>query len=78
MLYEVITNMRSTIFYMLRELGVQNLRAVTVSERVLEMIRDESFDIILLGHNSSDAVTGMRLLEEARYRGYIRPTAGWT
>jgi len=70
-------NMRSTIFYMLRELGVQNLRAVTVSERVLEMIRDESFDIILLGHNSSDAVTGMRLLEEARYRGYIRPTAGW-
>ncbi|SEG58877.1 response regulator [Marinobacterium lutimaris] len=70
-------NMRSTIFYMLRELGVQNLRATTVSERVLEMIREEAFDIILLGHNSSDLVSGAQILEEARYRGYIRPTAGW-
>lgn len=77
LLVESSGNMRSTIFYMLRELGVHNLRAVTVSERVLELIREEAFDIILLGHNSSDAVTGMRLLEEARYRGYIRPTAGW-
>lgn len=70
-------NMRSTIFYMLRELGVQNLRAMTVSDRVLDLIQEESFDIILLGHNSSDAVSGMQLLEEARYRGYMRPTAGW-
>jgi DNA-binding response OmpR family regulator len=70
-------NMRSTIFYMLRELGVVNLRAMTVSDRVLELVREESFDIILLGHNSSDAVSGIQLLEEARYRGYIRPTAGW-
>lgn len=70
-------NMRSTIFYMLRELGVQNLRATTVSDRVLDMIREEAFDIILLGHNSSDMVSGAQILEEARYRGYIRPTAGW-
>ncbi len=70
-------NMRSTIFYMLRELGVQNLRAMTVSDRVLDLVREESFDIILLGHNSSDAVSGIQLLEEARYRGYMRPTAGW-
>lgn len=69
--------MRSTIFYMLRELGVQNLRAMTVSDRVLDLVREESFDIILLGHNSSDAVSGIQLLEEARYRGYMRPTAGW-
>ena len=70
-------NMRSTIFYMLRELRVQNLRAMTISDRVLDLIREESFDIILLGHNSSDAVSGMQLLEEAHYRGYMRPTAGW-
>lgn len=70
-------NMRSTIFYMLRELGVQNLRAMTLSDRVLDLVRDESFDIILLGHNSSDAVSGIQLLEEARFRGYMRPTAGW-
>ncbi|WP_036186244.1 tetratricopeptide repeat protein [Marinobacterium lacunae] len=77
LLVESSGNMRSTIFYMLRELGVQNLRAMTVSERVLEALRVESFDIVLLGHNSSDAVSGMQLLEEARYRGFIRPTAVW-
>lgn len=70
-------NLRSTIYYMLRELGVKNLRAATVNEKVLQLIEEEYFDIILLGHNSSDAVTGMQVLEEARFRGYIRPTAGW-
>ena len=70
-------NLRSTIYYMLRELGVKNLKATTVNDKVLQLIEEEFFDIILLGHNSSDAVTGMQLLEEARFRGYIRPTAGW-
>lgn len=70
-------NLRSTIYYMLRELGVKNLAAATVNDKVLGLIQESSYDIILLGHNSSDAVTGMQLLEEARYRGYIRPTAGW-
>ncbi|PSL11790.1 tetratricopeptide repeat protein [Marinobacterium halophilum] len=70
-------NLRSTIYYMLRELGVRNLKATTVNEKVLTLIQEEPFDIILLGHNSSDAVTGMQILEEARFRGFIRPTAGW-
>ncbi len=70
-------NLRSTIYYMLRQLGVKNLLATTVNDKVLNLIQESSYDIILLGHNSSDAVTGMQLLEEARYRGYIRPTAGW-
>lgn len=47
---------------------------MTLSDRVLDLVRDESFDIILLGHNSSDAVSGIQLLEEARFRGYMRPT----
>lgn len=70
-------NLRSTIFYMLRELGVRNVKATTVNEKVLTLIREEPYDIILLGHNSSDAITGLQLLEEARFRGFIRPTAGW-
>ena len=52
-------NLRSTIYYMLRELGVRNLKATTVNEKVLQLIEEEQFDIILLGHNSSDGVTGM-------------------
>ncbi|MBA4502764.1 response regulator [Marinobacterium sp. 3-1745] len=70
-------NLRSTIFYMLRELGVRNVKAVTVNDKVLSLIREEAFDVILMGHNSSDAVTGLQLLEEARFRGFMRPTAGW-
>ncbi|WP_151702591.1 tetratricopeptide repeat protein [Nitrincola alkalilacustris] len=77
LLIESSGNMRATIVHMLRELGIQNIQAMTVNERVLDLVQEEHFDIILLGHNSSDKVTGIQLLEEARYRGYMRPTSGW-
>lgn len=70
-------NMRSTIYYMLRSLGVVNIRAATISERVIDIIAEESCDIILLGHNSSDSISGMQILEEARYRGYMKASASW-
>lgn len=69
--------MRATIVQMLRQLGVVNIKPITVSERVLELIQQENFDIILLGHNASDKITGIQLLEEARYRNFMRPTSGW-
>lgn len=77
LLIESSGNMRATIVQMLRQLGVVNIQAMTVNERVFELLQDSFFDIILLGHNSSDKVTGVQLLEEARYRGYMRPTSGW-
>ncbi len=70
-------NMRATLFYMLRSMGVVNLKAVTISSRVLSVIAEEEYDVILLGHNSSDSFSGIQLLEECRYRGYIKPTACW-
>ncbi len=70
-------NMRAAIFYMLRSMGVSNIRATTVSSRVLNEIADGDYDIILLGHNVSDAIAGIQLLEEARYRGYMKPSASW-
>lgn len=69
--------MRSTIFYMLRSLGVDNLKAVTINDRVLSEIQENNYDVILLGHNVNDSVTGIQLLEECRYRGYIKPSACW-
>ena len=69
--------MRATIVQMLRQLGVINIKPVTVNARVLEIIQEERFDIVLLGHNASDKVTGIQLLEEARYRNYMRPSTGW-
>ena len=70
-------NMRSTIYYMLRELGIHNVKAVTINDKVIPLIAQSDFDVILLGHNSSDSVTGVQVLEEARYRGYVKPSAAW-
>ncbi len=70
-------NVRSAIFHMLRRLGVHNIQAVGINDRVLDLIAAGSFDLILLGHNGSDSVTGIQILEEARFRGFIRPSAGW-
>ena len=69
--------MRSTIFYMLRSLGVVNLKAITINDRVLSELSEVDYDVILLGHNVSDSVTGIQLLEECRFRGYIKPSACW-
>lgn len=70
-------NMRATIYYMLRELGIHNVKAVTINDKVVSLLAQNDFDVILLGHNTSDSVTGIQILEEARFRGYIKPSAAW-
>ena len=77
LLVESSGNMRAAIFYMLRSLGVANIRASSVNDRVLSEIQTGDYDIVLLGHNVSDTVAGIQLLEEARYLGYMKPTASW-
>lgn len=77
LLIESSGNMRSTIFYMLRSLGVVNLKAITINDRVLPEISENNYDVILLGHNVNDRVTGIQLLEECRYKGFIKPSACW-
>jgi tetratricopeptide (TPR) repeat protein len=77
LLIESSGNMRATIFYMLRSLGVVNLKAITINERVLSEISENNYDVILLGHNVNDSVAGIQILEECRYLGYIKPSACW-
>nr|WP_269814585.1 response regulator [Amphritea pacifica] len=77
MLIDSSGNMRATIYYMLRELGISNVKAVTINDKVIPLIAQNDFDVILLGHNASDSVTGIQILEEARFRGYIKPSAAW-
>ncbi len=70
-------NLRSTIKSMLESIGYQQVRAISISERVLDVIEENEFDIILLGHNVHDRYSGLQLLEEARFRDLIRPTCSW-
>ncbi len=69
--------MRSAIYYMLRDIGVTQLTTLGVGPRVMKHLSEDQFDLVLLGHNARDLTTGIQLLEEARFRGYIRPTTGW-
>ncbi|GGO84776.1 hypothetical protein GCM10011348_31780 [Marinobacterium nitratireducens] len=77
MLIDSSGHVRSAIVHMLRQLGVDNIRAVGVNDRVLQLIAEGNFDILLLGHNGSDVLTGVQILEEARYRGFIKASACW-
>lgn len=77
LLVESSGNMRATIVHMLRHLGVVNIQAMTVNDQVLDLVREERFDIVLLGHNSSDYVSGLQLLEEARFKGLIAVDSCW-
>ncbi|MEH6625134.1 MAG: response regulator [Motiliproteus sp.] len=70
-------NMRSTIKSMLGSIGFDRVQAMTTSKRALEMIAETDFDIILLGHNIHDRYSGLQLLEEARFKGLIKPSCSW-
>lgn len=72
-------NMRSTIKGMLLSLGYKHVDAIPVTEDLLERIAASAsgYDIILLGHNVNDRISGIAILEEARFRGYIKPSCSW-
>ena len=77
LLIESSGNMRATIVYMLRQLGVSNIHAVTINDQLMELIQEEAFDIVLLGHNASDSFSGMQILEECRFRGFMKASSCW-
>ncbi|MCV6588139.1 MAG: histidine kinase [Marinobacterium sp.] len=77
LLIESSGNMRSTMVYMLRTMGVQNIKAITINSRVFIEMEEVQYDVILLGHSNSETVSGAQILEEARFRGIIKPTVAW-
>ena len=62
---------------MLGSIGFDRVQAMTTSKRALELIAETDFDIILLGHNIHDRYSGLQLLEEARFKGLIKPSCSW-
>lgn len=77
LLIESSGNMRSTVVFMLRQLGIIHIQAVGINDQIYDLLAEESYDIVLLGHNPSDPLTGMQVLEEARYRKIIKPGTCW-
>lgn len=77
LLIESSGNMRSTIVYMLRSMGVQNIKAISINSRVFIEMEEANYDVILLGHSNSETSSGAQVLEEAGYRGVIKPTVAW-
>ena len=70
-------NLRSTVKSMLQSMGFASVTSLSISSRVLEEVVEQDYDIILLGHNVHDKYSGLQLLEEARYKGLIKPTCSW-
>ncbi|MEH6822949.1 MAG: tetratricopeptide repeat protein [Motiliproteus sp.] len=70
-------NLRATVKSMLQSMGFSSITTTSISSQVLEVIISGEFDIILIGHNIHDSYSGLRLLEEARYKGLIKPTCAW-
>lgn len=77
LLIESSGNMRSTMVYMLRTMGVQNIKAITINSRVFIEMEEAQYDVILLGHSNTETISGAQILEEARFRGVIKPTVAW-
>ena len=77
LLIESVGNMRATIVFILRQLGIQEILPISSHLEVFETLQEKQFDLVLLGHNARDSYTGLQLLEEARYRKLIHPSACW-
>lgn len=70
-------NLRWTVKGLLEAMGFGHVVTLNISQSVLDTVADSSFDIILIGHNIHDRYSGLQLLEEARYKGLIKPTCSW-
>jgi len=68
---------RSSTATMLAKLGFVQVKGSNVSSRALELVAAEDFDLVLLGHSETDRNSGLQLLEEARHKALIKPSACW-
>lgn len=70
-------NMRFTMKSMLRSLGIDHLETLAPTAALLSHIQHQPYDFIIISHNDSDKVTGIQLLEEARYQGILPESTAW-
>lgn len=68
---------RSSTTSMLTKLGFSQVKGSNASSRALELVASEEFDLVLLGHSNTERNSGLQLLEEARHKGLMKPSACW-
>ena len=68
---------RSSTMAMLATLGFQRIKGSTTSERALELVKQGEYDLVLIGHAITERHSGIQILEEARHRDLIKPSACW-
>ncbi|NRA22538.1 MAG: hypothetical protein HRU05_18860 [Oceanospirillaceae bacterium] len=68
---------RTSTTAILSKLGFSYIKGSNTSTRALELVAAEEYDLVLLGHSNADRYSGLQLLEEARHKGLIKPSACW-
>ncbi|EPJ46259.1 MAG: hypothetical protein OFPI_34460 [Osedax symbiont Rs2] len=68
---------RSSTMAMLATLGFGRVKGSTTSDRALELVKQGEYDLVLVGHAITERHSGIQILEEARHRGLIKPSACW-
>ncbi|MEH6442374.1 MAG: response regulator, partial [Oceanospirillaceae bacterium] len=69
--------MRTTTITMLTTLGFRRVKGSNTSKRALELVEQGNYDLVLLGYSDLERLSGLQILEEARFKGLIKPTACW-
>lgn len=68
---------RSSTMKILTQLGFIKIKTSNASARALELVTKMNFDLVIVGDDNSDGVTGLHILEEARYKGLIKSSSIW-
>lgn len=70
-----VTDFRSALTSMLRQLGVAEIVAATSGEQALSLCRRSTYDVILHGYQLGAGKNGQQVLEELHHQGLISPHA---
>jgi DNA-binding response OmpR family regulator len=68
---------RSSTMKILSQLGFVKIKTSNASARALELVVQMDFDLVIVGDDNSDGITGLHILEEARFKGLIKSSAIW-
>ncbi|NQZ29692.1 MAG: tetratricopeptide repeat protein [Oceanospirillaceae bacterium] len=68
---------RSSTVANLSKLGFSHIKGSNGSSRALELVAADDYDLVLLGHSTTERNSGLQLLEKARHKNLIKPTACW-